>query len=192
MAVFFCHSSKAPSVFPPKTSVLGVRAENEDLKKEIETKALVRVSGVLPKGLRQRMAPRFAGSTDASISWKTAYGKKETKEKAISRLGTQLNAYQKNRSIALRKRLEPGFKETPIKFSLTKQIETLKEENKILKAQLRQMQKLQSENDLFRQKFKDFARIAKDLKGDRDHYRSAYHRYRYSDIPETADDYERK
>ena len=54
------------------------------------------------------------------------------------------------------------------------------------------MQKLQSENDLFRQKLQDFARIAKDLKGDRDHYRSAYHRYRYSDIPETADDYERK
>ena len=109
MAVFFGHSSKAPSVFPPKTSVLGVRAENVDLKTEIKT-----------KGLRQRMVPRFAGSTDASISWKTAYGKKETKEKAISRTGTQLNAYQKNRSIALRKRLEPGFKEAPIKFSLTK------------------------------------------------------------------------
>jgi hypothetical protein len=125
------------------------REENADLKKEIETKALVRVYGVLPKGLRRRMAPRFAGSTDASISWKAAYGNEETKDKAISRLGTQLNAYQKNRSIALRKRLEPGFKETPIKFSLSKQIETLKVENESLKAKLRQMQKLQSENDLF-------------------------------------------
>ena len=88
--------------------------------------------------------------------------------------------------------LEPGFKETPIKLLLTKQIETLKEENESLKAKLRQMQNLQSENALFRQKLKDFARIAKDLKGDRDHYRSAYRRYRYGDIPETADDFERK
>ena len=39
---------------------------------------------------------------------------------------------------------------------------------------LQRMQKLQSENDLFRQKLQDFARIAKDLKRDRDHYRSAY------------------
>ena len=54
------------------------------------------------------------------------------------------------------------------------------------------MQKLQCKNDLFRQKLKDFARIAKDLKGDRDHYRSAYRRYRYGDIPETVDDFERK
>ena len=54
------------------------------------------------------------------------------------------------------------------------------------------MQKLQSENDLFRQKLKDFAHIAKNLKEDRDHYRSAYRRYRWGDIPETADEYERK
>ena len=61
-----------------------------------------------------------------------------------------------------------------------------------MKAKLRQMQKLQCKNDLFRQKLKDFARIAKDLEGDRDHYRSAYRRYRYGDIPETVDDFERK
>ena len=84
------------------------------------------------------------------------------------------------------------YKETPIKLWLSKQIATLKEENESLKAKLRQMQKLQSENDLFRQKLKDFARIAKNLKEDRDHYRSAYRRYKYGDIPETADDFERK
>ena len=54
------------------------------------------------------------------------------------------------------------------------------------------MQKLQSENDLFRQKLKDFARIAKNMKQGRDHYRSAYRRYRYADIPETTDEFERK
>ena len=70
--------------------------------------------------------------------------------------------------------------------------ETLNEENESLKVKLRQMQKLQSENDLFRQKLKDFARIAKYLKEDRDHYRSAYRMCRYGDIPETTDEFERK
>ena len=97
-----------------------------------------------------------------------------------------------NRSIALRQRREPDFKETPIKLSLSRQITTLKEENESLKAELRQMKKLQSENNLFRQKLFEFARIAKNLKEDRDYYRSAYRRYRYGDISETADDFERK
>ena len=106
-------------------------------KKEIETKAIAKVSGVLPKGFRQRVAPRFAASTDASPAWKAGYENTETIDLAISRLGTQLNAYQRNRSIALRKRAEPSFKETPIKLTLSKKIETLKHENSSLKAELR-------------------------------------------------------
>ena len=56
------------------------------------------------------------------LSWHTIY----IAVVPYSRLVTQLNTYQKNRSIALRKKLEPGFKEAPIKFSLFEQIETLK------------------------------------------------------------------